>query len=170
MQALVPVLAAILPLIAVAAAVHDVATYRIPNWMSAVLLAVFIPAAVATGMEPRLIAIDALVGLAVLLVGMCLMAGNLLGGGDAKIMAAIAPYVGLTALTEFVLFTAVAGGALALLALAVRRLPEDLRTRGPGWWRRLVEPCGPLPYGVAICVGALATFPASRIGMAAFGG
>ncbi|HEV7353909.1 MAG TPA: prepilin peptidase [Brevundimonas sp.] len=170
MEALSPVLAAILPLIAVAAAVHDVATYRIPNWMSVVLLAAFIPAALAAGLEPRLIAIDALVGLAALLVGMGLFAGNLLGGGDAKIMAAMAPFMGLAALTEFVLFTAVAGGLLALFALVVRRLPERLRTRGPGWWRRLAEPRGPLPYGVAICAGALVAFPASRIGLAAFGG
>jgi prepilin peptidase CpaA len=170
MQALAPALAAVLPLIAIAAAVHDVATYRIPNWMSAVLLAAFVPAALAAGLEPRLIAIDALVGLAALLVGMGLFAGNLLGGGDAKIMAAIAPFMGLAALPQFVLFTAVAGGGLALFALAVRRLPEPQRRRGPEWWRRLAEPRGPLPYGVAICIGALLAFPASRIGAAAFGG
>jgi len=170
MEALSPVLAAILPLIAIAAAVHDVGTYRIPNWMSAVLLAVFIPAAVTAGLGPQVIAVDALVGLAALVVGMGLFAGNLLGGGDAKIMAAMAPFMGLTALPQFVLFTAMAGGVLALFALAVRRLPERLRSRGPGWWRRLAEPRGPLPYGMAICVGALVAFPASRIGLAAFGG
>ncbi len=169
MQFIAPILAVVLPLIAVAAAVYDAATYRIPNWMSAVLLAVYVPAAVAAGLELRLIAIDALIGLAALLAGMALFARNLLGGGDAKIMAAMAPFMGLAALPHFVMIMALAGGVLALFALVVRRLPERLRTRGPGWWRRLAEPCGPLPYGVAICVGALAAFPASRIGMAAFG-
>ncbi len=170
MQMLALPLAAVLPLVAVAAAVHDVATYRIPNWMSAVLLAAFVPAALVAGLEPRAVAVDALVGLAALLVGMGLFAGNLLGGGDAKIMAAMAPFMGIAALPQFVLFTAVAGGALALVALIARRLPEATRNRGPGWWRRLAQPGGALPYGVAICAGALLAFPVSRIGLAALGG
>ena len=32
---------------------------------------------------------------------------------------------------------------------------------GPGWMHRLAEPQGPVPYGVAIAVGAVAAVPAS---------
>lgn len=170
MEALATPLALVLPVIAVAAAVHDVGTYKIPNWMSAVLLLAFIPAAAAVGMAPRLIAIDALIGLLALFAGMGLFAANLLGGGDAKILAAMSPFMGLAALPQFMLFTALAGGLVALIFLVVRKAPERYRTRGPKWLRNLLTPGGPLPYGVAICVGALAAYPASTIGQAAFGG
>lgn len=170
MEALAAPLALILPVVAVAAAVHDVATYKIPNWMSAVLLAAFIPAALAVGMEPRAIAIGALLGLLALLAGMGLFAANLLGGGDAKILSAMTPFMGLAALPQFMLFTALAGGLVALIFLLARRGPSWLRARGPGWWRRLMTPGEPLPYGVAICVGALAAYPAGDIGRVAFGG
>lgn len=170
MEALATPLALVLPLIAVAAAVHDVGTYKIPNWMSAVLLVAFIPAAIAVGMGPRAIAVDALIGLLALFAGMGLFAANLLGGGDAKIMAAMAPFMGLVALPQFLLFTALAGGLVALIVLLARKAPAAVRSRGPQWWRRLLTPGQPLPYGVAICVGALAAYPFARIGQAAFGG
>ncbi|MFN3354221.1 MAG: prepilin peptidase, partial [Brevundimonas sp.] len=115
------------------------------------------------------VALGALIGLAALLVGMALFALNWLGGGDAKIMAAIVPFMGLAALPQFLLFTALAGGALSLGLMAARGFAPSLPV-GPVWIGRLMDARGPLPYGVAICVGALAAYPASTIGQAAFGG
>jgi prepilin peptidase CpaA len=63
----------------------------------------------------------------------------------------------------FLAWTGVAGGALAVSLLLLRRTPVANLVAGPAWVGRLLEPKGDVPYGVAIAVGALAAFPMSPI-------
>jgi prepilin peptidase CpaA len=54
-------------------------------------------------------------------------------------------------------------GLLCLVLIAARKsvvLPAGVT---PGWVATLMEPRGDLPYGVAICAGALAAFPSSPL-------
>jgi prepilin peptidase CpaA len=82
-----------------------------------------------------------------------------LGGGDAKLMTAAALWLGLKGLAPFVIFTGLAGGALALALLGLRSAWLRPYTQaGPSWARRLATPGESAPYGVAIAVGALAAF------------
>ena len=139
------------------AAVHDAATRTVPNWLSAVLAVV--------GIALRFLDGQALTGLAAagLILCGCLLAwlGGWLGGGDAKLAAAVALVSPPSQVAAFVLATALAGGALALLYIVLHRVvppPAPGRRRGmlprclkAEAWR--ISRGGPLPYAVAIAVG-----------------
>ena len=84
-------------------------------------------------------------------------------------MAACLLWLGAAAALPFILWTAAAGGALAVGLLFARRLPSGLAGAAPGWVARLLQPGGDVPYGVAIAVGALAAFPGSPLAQLAHG-
>ncbi|HEV2364275.1 MAG TPA: prepilin peptidase [Caulobacteraceae bacterium] len=154
-----------------AAALRDLATYTIPNWVSAALAIGFAPAALALGVPLAAVGISLLLGAGLLLVGIALFALRALGGGDAKLMAAAAPWLGLAAMPRFLVYTGLAGGALALALLVLRSdFVRPLANAGPAWARRLATPGEMTPYGVAIAAGALAAFPAGMIMQLAHGG
>ncbi len=91
----------------------------------------------------------------VLGAGFVFFAAGLMGGGDAKLMAATALWLTPAEAAAFVMATFLAGGVLALAALAAGRLP--LPARGPlARLRALDAGAGRgLPYGVAVAAGGL---------------
>jgi len=67
--------------------------------------------------------------------------------------------VGLRGLAPFAVYTALAGGALAALLVALRSAwVRPFVEAGPAWAKRLATPGEAAPYGVAIAIGALAAF------------
>jgi|SRR5581483_6767548 len=143
----------------IAAALRDLATFTIPNWISAALALAFAPAALIMGAGWPEVGLNLAVGLGVLVLGAGMFALGWLGGGDAKLMAAASLWLGLGGLAPFVVFTALAGGALAVALLAIRSAwLRPLANAGPAWTRRLATPGESAPYGVAIAAGALAAF------------
>ena len=134
------------------AAVEDAWRLRISNVFSLLLVALFVAAAAAQGFT-----IDWLshVGAATLVFvgGLFMFARGWLGGGDVKLWTAIALWIGFDRLGPFMLAVVGAGGALAILLVAVRRtlpVPADGESRTP-----LLRRSGPIPYGLALCVGGL---------------
>ncbi len=143
----------------IGAAVKDISSFTIPNWISIALTVAFIPAALALGVSIPSIGISFAVGVAALALAAGMFALGWIGGGDAKLMAAAALWVGLKGIAPFALYTGLAGGALALALVALRSAwLRPLVEAGPGWARRLATPGEAAPYGVAIAVGALAAF------------
>jgi prepilin peptidase CpaA len=163
------ILLSVLPVLVITAGLTDLTTMTIPNWISLALMAAFVPAALAVGLSPGQIALHFGVGVAALAVGVALFALNLLGGGDAKLMAAASLWLGLDAALVFLLATAVAGGLFSLSLILARGSMSPLAVAGPPWLGRLLEPKGDIPYGVAIAVGVLIAFPHSPL-VAAFTG
>jgi prepilin peptidase CpaA len=154
--------ASVFPLAVLIAALCDATTFIIPNRLSAALALAFLPVAVLLGLSLPTMGVCLAVGLAALVVGMGMFAAGWIGGGDAKLFAAAALWLGWPAVGPFLSWTAIAGGGLALALLVLRRAPTPVLTaRGPAWVGRLLEPEGDVPYGVAIAIGALAAFPAS---------
>jgi prepilin peptidase CpaA len=154
----------VFPLLVGIAALKDLTTFTIPNWISIALVAACYPVALALGAPLGVIGTCTLVGVAGLLVGMVMFAFNWIGGGDAKLLAATALWIGWPAVLPFVLATAVAGGALALLLLQMRSaLLRPWMERGPAWMTRLATDGADAPYGVAICAGALFILPQSAL-------
>lgn len=153
----------------IAAAITDATRYIIPNRLCAALALAFAPAALAAGLPLQTFALCGGVGVAALAVGIGLFALRLMGGGDAKLTAACLLWLGLPALVPFLLWTAIAGGVLAVGLLFARKLPMLATAAGPSWMGRLLQPGGDVPYGVAIAVGALVAFPLSPIAHAAQG-
>ena len=148
------------------AAASDIASLTIPNWLSIALAAAFPPIAFAHGMAPGDIGLHMAFGVAVLAVGFFLFAANIIGGGDAKLLAAAAAWTGFTGFPTFIVWTAVAGGVLALGLLGARALVKQAEAQ-PAFVSRLLKHKGGVPYGVAIMAGGLMSLTALPFGFAA---
>jgi prepilin peptidase CpaA len=160
----------VFPALVLTAAVKDATTFRIPNWISLALIAGFVPAALAIGLPLPAIGLHLGVGLAALVAGMAMFALRWIGGGDAKLFAAAALWLGWPAALPYLAVTGLAGGGLAVALLGLRSMwlrPYVLG--GPAWFARLAEPDEAVPYGLAIAAGALAAFQASPFAAALAG-
>ncbi len=140
------------------AAVSDATRFVIPNTVSIAILAVFVAAVIASPLEFRWI--DQLGAFALVFgVGWALFAFGLVGGGDVKLMAAIAPWCGLTALPTELAYVALSGGVLALTLLGLRSLlPKIMAAAQPAnavGLPRVLTAGEPMPYGVAIAFGTI---------------
>jgi prepilin peptidase CpaA len=88
-----------------------------------------------------------------------------IGGGDVKLLVALAVGLPLTGVIQLLTITALAGGVLALVHLMMRLLPSPRlapagssllrRVYAVERWRHLRH--APLPYGVAIACGGIWT-------------
>lgn len=128
------------------AAASDVATRRIPNRLVAALAALGLARlglGLAAGASPLAATADLGLGLAVFALGAVLFRFGVLGGGDVKLMAAGALWLGLGSAWTFLAGTALAGGALAV------GMVTWLSVAGRG------RPRPSLPYGVAIAAGGV---------------
>lgn len=158
-------LALICPALLLAAAVRDATSYTIPNAIPLALALLFPVAALANGVALGGLAAHVGVGAAALCVGLTLFALRAIGGGDAKLFAATALWIGWP-IAPFVMFTVLAGGGLAALLLALRvEAFRSLMNSGPAWVARLARPGQGAPYGVAIAVGALMVLPQTPFGL-----
>jgi prepilin peptidase CpaA len=135
-------------LFALAAAV-DLVRRRIPNPLVVALALVGLARMavdVAGGAGVVGTGADLAAALAILAAGAGLFQAGALGGGDVKLLAAGALWVGAPGIAAYLLGTALAGGALALLYLFGTMLARGAAARG---LRR------GLPYGVAIAAGGI---------------
>ena len=140
----------------VLAAVNDAATYRIPNRIS-LAVGVLYPVHVLAAPEPVPWMAAAAIAAAVFLGGGVLFARRVLGGGDVKLMAAVALWAGPAGVLGVLVVTALAGGAMALLMMSPLRfgLALALDEAGqPAARDAVLESV--LPYGVAIAAGGIA--------------
>lgn len=155
-------LALVFPALVITAALRDATSYTIPNWISLALIAAFPPAALSLELPLAQVGLHLGLGGAALILGMIMFALRWIGGGDAKLFAAAALWLGWPAAATYGVMTAVAGGALALTLIVLRSgYLRPYVVTGPAWFSRLAEPGENVPYGVAIAVGALMAFPAS---------
>ncbi|QTC91264.1 A24 family peptidase [Brevundimonas goettingensis] len=156
-------LLSVLPLLVIAAGLRDLTTMTIPNWISGLLILAFFPAAFMVGLSPLTVAAHAGVAVIALFVGMGLFAMRVIGGGDAKLMAATCLWLGVTGSAMFILWTGVAGGVFCLTLMFARTQLRPYVHGAPHWVDSLLEPKGDIPYGVAIAIGALMAFPSSAL-------
>lgn len=157
----------VFPALVILGGVRDLVSYRIPNWISLALaggFAVAAVAALAAGTPPVVLGLSLAVGAGAFVAGVAMFALGWIGGGDAKLFAAAALWIGWPGFATYLAFTGLAGGALAVLLLSLRSAAaRPLVLAGPAWFMRLAEPGESVPYGAAIAVGALAAFPASML-------
>jgi prepilin peptidase CpaA len=170
MNTLQAALLTLFPALVIIAALTDATSFTIPNRISLLLLAVYVPASLLLGRPLAEMGVEVCVGVVALACGMAMFAAGWIGGGDAKLFAACALWLGLRGAPSFLLVTALAGGGLAVLLLNARSAAlKTYFAAGPAWLARLATPGGDVPYGVAIAAGALAAFPQSGL-VAAFHG
>ena len=158
------------PVLVIVGALRDLTSFTIPNWISGLLIVAFFPAAFILGLGWPQIGLHAGAGAVALVAGMAMFALRWIGGGDAKLFAAAGLWLGWSAAVQYLVYTALAGGALALFLISLRSMwLRAYVVNGPAWVGRLATPGESAPYGVAIAVGAMAAFPASAL-MLAWGG
>ena len=143
----------VIPILAVAlfaaAAASDVRHRRISNRLSvglALLGLARIAIDLASGAGPWSAAGDIAAAAVVCALGALAFHRRWLGGGDVKLLAAGALFLGLGEVGPFLLATVLSGGALAVGFVAWRCFL-------PGWRYRGGLPS--LPYAVAIAVGGI---------------
>lgn len=151
------------PLLMIFAAISDLFTMTIPNYLSIILIAGFAVMALAIGMPLSAIGAHILTALVVLAAGFGLFALGVMGGGDAKFAACVALWLGYSvASVEFLLLMAVYGGVLTLAVLAFRSWPMlPLVLERQTWISRLHRRESGVPYGIAIAIAALQVYGSS---------
>lgn len=160
---------AVFPAALLVAAANDLYEFKIPNWVSIVLICAFPAAGLAVGAPPRIVIEGLLLGAGALTLGFGLYAGRIVGGGDAKLLAAMTPWIGASALGGFLFLTAIAGLVLAVVMIAFRKMPVlPIYAHAP-WLMELHARKKDLPYGVALAVGGLLSFSQTPFFQLVFG-
>jgi prepilin peptidase CpaA len=135
-----------------AAAYSDVRARYISNALPLAVGALGLVRLIATG-DPHTALWTIMAAAAVFVVACVLWRFGLLGGGDAKLLAAAALLVGWRDLFDFLLLMSLGGGGVALAVVAASRLggPSALLLTSPS----AIEPARPsVPYGLAIAAAA----------------
>ena len=134
-------LVAILAAMLIVAAAGDLRTRTIPNWLNGAIALAAIPFWIASGMSlwPE-IALQ--IGVAAIVFGLFAIAFQFgaMGGGDVKMVAAVALWLPLGAVLKLLVIMSLAGGVLTLVMLVRHRLAKSGKE---------LE----IPYGVAIAFG-----------------
>src|SRR4051794_8107139 len=107
-------LLAFFPALMAFAAASDLLTMTISNRISLLLLAGFPALALVVGMPIETIGWHLLAGVAMLAVGFGLFCTGWIGGGDAKLMAATAIWLGWSHMIEYAVVSSLLGGGLTL--------------------------------------------------------
>jgi prepilin peptidase CpaA len=134
------------------AALSDVGYLTIPNLIPIALSGLFFVAA-ALAPQPVDWISHLSAGAVVLVICMALFAWGKLGGGDAKLLAAVALWHGLYMLPSLLLAIALAGGGVALLWIAFRQFGFGLLFEAHGVRLVSFEAGKGIPYAVAIAAG-----------------
>ena len=161
---------AVFPAALLVAAANDIYEFKIPNWVSIILVCAYPVAGLAVGASVNVIAEGFVVGAGALALGFALYAGKIVGGGDAKLFAAICPWVGTGALGIFLFNTAIAGLFLAIFMGLFRKLPILPVYAHAPWLMQLHERKKDLPYAVALGAGGFLSFSQTPFFQLVFGG
>jgi prepilin peptidase CpaA len=136
--------------IVVLAARWDLLYRRIPNWLTLPALVAGLVFHGATGGKAGLMASLGGMMAGLLLFGALYLLGGM-GAGDVKLMAACGALLTWPQAAAALLYTALAGGGIALAAIVWHRVRRDLTDAiGPATVRNIK-----LPYGVAIAIGVI---------------
>lgn len=162
MSWIVPIASIFEVLLLLYVATIDVATRLISNEICLVLALLGIVGQLASPMQ---VAQSLIVAAILFLLLLIVYVRGWLGGGDVKLLVALAVGLPLIGVVQLLIVTALAGGVLAVVHLMMRQLPYPRltpvgsslarRVYAVERWRHLRR--APLPYGVAIACGGIWT-------------
>lgn len=163
-----PLIAVIFPGLMALSAWMDFLTMTIPNRIPVALTLAYFVLAAAGGVPAQAILYDASCGASILVVTFAMFSLRWTGGGDAKLAAATALWMGWGSIADYGLAAALCGGLLTLMLLTARALPLPvILARLPGVARLHDRESG-VPYGIALAVAGLIEYPHTRIWAAAY--
>jgi prepilin peptidase CpaA len=141
------------------AASSDLLTMTISNRVSLILVGGFFVLALASGMNVTDVLSHTGAAAVVLVVTFGFFSQGWIGGGDAKLAAASALWLGFDHLMEYALYASLFGGALTLLLIQFRMMPMPTVLAGQEWAQRLHRKDAGVPYGIALALSALVVYP-----------
>ncbi len=141
------------------AASSDLLTMTISNRVSLVLAGGFVALALVTGMSIADVLSHVGAACVVLVVAFGFFTRGWIGGGDAKLAAATALWLGFDHLLPYLIYASLFGGALTLLLIQFRHAPLPAMLARQAWVQRLHDRNGGVPYGIALAAAALAVYP-----------
>jgi prepilin peptidase CpaA len=132
--------------------VTDLRYRRIENWLVTGLTAAYLPLALAAGFPWMAVAGAFIVGLLVFAAGFGAFAAGWVGGGDVKLAAVVALWLGAEQTVPFLIYASLIGGALALALLAAGAvLRRNASATAPEAEPRRLA----LPYGPALALAGI---------------
>jgi len=141
------------------AAASDLVTMTISNRLSIALFLAFFAVAALIGMPLPDMGRHMIASAIVLAFAFGFFARGWIGGGDAKLAAATALWLGFSHLMDYLLVASIIGGALTLLILQARKWPlPNVLARQP-WIARLHAVETGIPYGIALAAAGLIVYP-----------
>ncbi|MHA6644183.1 A24 family peptidase [Mesorhizobium sp. A623] len=150
----------VFPFCMVFTAISDMLSMTIANRVPLLLIVVFALAAPLTGMDWATYGWHFAAGALVLSVTFGLFAMGGMGGGDAKLLAATAIWMGFNVqLLEYLVISSFLGGVLTLGILAYRKSTLAVFTRHSAFLQHLANEQTGIPYGIALGIGGLLTYP-----------
>jgi prepilin peptidase CpaA len=141
------------------AASSDLFSMTISNRVTLVLIGGFFALAAFSGMAPTDVLAHVEAALAVLTVTFLFFARGWIGGGDAKLAAATALWLGFDHLMAYLLYASIFGGILTLAMIRFRLMPLPQALAEQEWVKRLHKLDGGVPYGIALAAAALLIYP-----------
>jgi prepilin peptidase CpaA len=149
----------VLPVAMAFAAANDLFTMKIPNRISMTLAAAFAASAIYLRLPVEQVLTYTGIGALFLACGFAMFSLHLLGGGDAKLMAAGALWMGPEQALTYLVYVTIFGGVLSLAILAYRNLVSGPLPMMPEWAVKLHAKGTGIPYGIAIAASALVVYP-----------
>lgn len=141
------------------AASSDLFSMTISNRVSLILVAGFFALATWHGMSLTAVLWHVGAAFAVLAVTFTFFARGWIGGGDAKLAAATALWLGFDHLMPYLLYASLFGGVLTLALIRFRLMPLPEALASQEWVKRLHRLDGGVPYGIALAAAALLIYP-----------
>jgi prepilin peptidase CpaA len=141
------------------AASSDLLTMTIANRVSLILIGGFILLAGLGDVSGAQLLSHVTAAGAILAAAFVCFAFGWIGGGDAKLAATSALWLGFGHLFDYLIFASILGGGLTLLIVQFRALPLPQILAGQDWLNRLHRPDGGVPYGIALAAAALIVYP-----------
>jgi len=149
----------VFPALMLFAAFSDLLTMTIPNRVSILLVSFYFLIALYFHTPLATLGEHVSCGLAVLVLTFIFFQFNWVGGGDAKLAAATALWLGWDNLLDYGLISSLAGGALTLAVLQLRSDSAPQRLLSVGFIHRLAQKNAGVPYGIALAFAGLLIYP-----------
>lgn len=146
------------PGVLVHAGLGDLRTMRIPNRLVLVLLGGYAVLAPFSGLTLLDGALGIAAAAAVFAAAFGAFACGWMGGGDVKLIAVAALWLGAGFVPAFLFWTALLGALLTALVLAYRAMPLPAPWGEVEWLSRLHARETGIPYGVAIAAAGILVF------------
>ena len=137
----------------------DLLTMTIPNRLCLALAVGYFLFAAIVGVPFYGVLFNVSCGIAVLLVMFGLFAMGWIGGGDAKLAAATALWLGWGSLLDYSLSAAIYGGALTVMLILARKVELPVWMSNQSWIARLHSPKTGVPYGIALAAAGIMIYP-----------